>query len=598
MLRSSAAVAHARGRRTGVRRATRALGIALCTALLLAGAPAHAQEPAPAVESAAPESAPSEGTTPADGEGEAAGASVAPDAPSSLDTTLEGIASKARSRVLEALSELSVRDDASALPVLRALEDRRLSVAPNGRLYAAPPAGGLPESLTRGAGEPAGGTSLASVTAPNVVRRTAGAVIAQLELKDPSPAVRLAAAQALANRAPKEALAPMRRAAERESDAAVLAQLEVVLAQLGLASEDPRVRAEAARTIGASYSAKMQPALRAMLAQTPDGEFAEPDPAVREAAAAAIARIDRARGAAQTGQTVFFGLSLGSVLLLAAMGLAITFGLMGVINMAHGEMLMLGAYATYTVHVVFATYLPPALGDYYLLAALPVAFVTTLGVGMLLERTLIRFLYGRPLDTLLVTWGASLILIQLVRLTFGAQNVAVPNPSWLSGGVEIFPEIVLPFNRMATMGFAVGVVALVWLVLTRTRLGLEVRAVTQNRGMAGSMGVSTARVDMWTFGMGCGIAGLGGVAISQIANVGPELGQGYIIDSFMVVVLGGVGKLAGTLFGAGLLGMVNKLLEPVAGAVLGKIVVLVFVILLIQRRPEGIFALRGRAAEA
>jgi urea transport system permease protein len=287
------------------------------------------------------------------------------------------------------------------------------------------------------------------------------------------------------------------------------------------------------------------------------------------------------------------GLSLASVLLFAALGLAVTFGLLGVINMAHGEMLMLGAYATYSVQSFFQSYLPGAQ-RFYLLAAIPVAFVVTVLIGVLLERTVIRHLYGRPLETLLATWGISLILIQTVRLIFGAQNVAVANPDWLAGGVELAHGLVLPYNRIGVVVFVIVVAFGVWFLLQRTRLGLQVRAVTQNRAMAACVGISTARIDAWMFGLGSGIAGLGGVALSQLGNVGPELGQSYIIDSFMVVVLGGVGRLAGAVAAALGLGVLNKLIEPAAGAVSGKIAVLVLIIMFIQRRPQGLFAIKGR----
>ncbi|WP_204376919.1 urea ABC transporter permease subunit UrtB [Aquitalea pelogenes] len=292
----------------------------------------------------------------------------------------------------------------------------------------------------------------------------------------------------------------------------------------------------------------------------------------------------------------FSGISLGSVLLLAALGLAITYGLLGVINMAHGEMLMIGAYASYVVQNLFRSWWPGAF-DAYLLAALPVAFAVTFVIGMALERLIIRHLYGRPLETLLATWGISLMLIQAVRMLFGAQNVEVANPSWLSGGWEITPALTLPYNRLAIIAFVAGVLVLTWLLLNKTRLGLFVRAVTQNRRMADSVGVPTGKVDMLAFGLGSGIAGLGGVALSQIGNVGPELGQGYIVDSFMVVVLGGVGQLAGTVTGAMGLGIVNKILEPSLGAVLGKILILGFIILFIQKRPQGLFALKGRVLD-
>jgi urea transport system permease protein len=282
------------------------------------------------------------------------------------------------------------------------------------------------------------------------------------------------------------------------------------------------------------------------------------------------------------------GLSLASVLLFAALGLAITFGLLGVINMAHGEMLMLGAYATYTVQTAMHG------SPHYLLVAVPVAFLAPALVGIVLERTVIRHLYGRPLETLLATWGISLGLIQTIRLVFGAQNVSVANPDWLAGGVEIAQGLVLPWSRIAVVGFVVLVAAAVWFILQRTRFGLQVRAVTQNRGMAAAIGIPTRRIDALVFGLGSGIAGLGGVALSQLGNVGPELGQSYIIDSFMVVVLGGVGRLAGAVAAALGLGVINKLIEPAAGAVLGKILILGFIILFIQRRPQGLFALKGR----
>ncbi len=294
---------------------------------------------------------------------------------------------------------------------------------------------------------------------------------------------------------------------------------------------------------------------------------------------------------------VFSGVSLGSVLLLAALGLAITYGLMGVINMAHGELIMIGAYATYMVQNLFRGYLPGAF-DWYLAAAVPVAFAASALVGMALERSVIRFLYGRPLETLLATWGISLVLIQAMRTLFGAQNVQVENPVWMSGGIHLFSNLVLPWNRIVIIGFAAAIVALIAALLTRTRLGLFVRGVTQNRPMAGCLGVPTGRVDTVAFGLGSGIAGLAGCALSQIGNVGPDLGQTYIVDSFMVVVLGGVGQLAGTVYAAMGLGVANKFLEAWSGAVLAKIAVLVFIIVFIQKRPQGLFALKGRMAES
>ena len=289
-------------------------------------------------------------------------------------------------------------------------------------------------------------------------------------------------------------------------------------------------------------------------------------------------------------------MSLGSILLLAALGLAITYGVMGVINMAHGELLMVGAYTTYFTQGLFRVYLP-AYVDWYVVVAIPAAFVAAALVGMVLERTVIRRLYGRPLETLLATWGLSLILIQAARVLFGAQNVEVANPSWMSGGVELMTGLMLPWNRIFIIGFTLFVLALVWVLMQKTRLGLFVRAVTQNRSMAGCVGVPTARIDTLAFGLGAGIAGLGGVALSQIANVGPDMGQGYIVDSFMVVVLGGVGQLAGAVWAALGLGIVTKFLEGWTGAVIAKIVVLVIIIIIIQKRPQGLFALKGRLVE-
>jgi urea transport system permease protein len=309
-----------------------------------------------------------------------------------------------------------------------------------------------------------------------------------------------------------------------------------------------------------------------------------------------VGAVDRRLLLADALNRVFSGLSLGSILLLAALGLAITYGIMGVINMAHGELLMIGAYAGYAVQVFFRNHLP-AGQDWYVVAAVPVAFATAFLAGVIMERTVIRFLYHRPLESLLATWGLSLVTIQAARVIFGAQNVQVANPSWMSGGVSILPAAVLPWNRIVIVGFSLGVLLVTWLLLARTRLGMFVRAVTQNRAMAGCVGVPTGRVDTLAFGLGAGIAGLGGLALSQIGNVGPDMGQLYIVDSFMVVVLGGVGQLAGAVMAALGLGVASKFLEGISGAVLAKIAVLVFVIVFIQKRPQGLFAMKGRVAE-
>ncbi|MFJ3073921.1 urea ABC transporter permease subunit UrtB [Pseudomonas sp. NPDC087029] len=402
---------------------------------------------------------------------------------------------------------------------------------------------------------------------------------------------RLAAAQQLQKSAQPAQVAFLDRRFASEPDAAVHAALALALANLQLGASEPAVRLAAVRLLGETGDPLARTRLEALLQPG-----AEADPGVRTAAETSLAQVKRKLLAGELLGQAFSGLSLGSILLLAALGLAITFGLLGVINMAHGEMLMLGAYSTYMVQVLLQRYAPGAI-EFYPLIALPVAFAVSAGVGMALERTVIRHLYGRPLETLLATWGISLILIQAIRLLFGAQNVEVSNPAWLSGGIQLLPNLVLPYNRLVIIGFALAVVLLTWLLLNRTRLGLNVRAVTQNRNMAACCGVPTGRVDMLAFGLGSGIAGLGGVALSQVGNVGPDLGQGYIIDSFLVVVLGGVGQLAGSLWAAFGLGIANKLLEPQIGAVLGKILILALVILFIQKRPQGLFALKGRVID-
>ena len=332
------------------------------------------------------------------------------------------------------------------------------------------------------------------------------------------------------------------------------------------------------------------------MSQDDSGEFLEQDENVRAVAKAALETLESKLRLYGFVETLFHGLSLGSVLLLAAIGLAITFGVMGVINMAHGEMVMLGAYTTFVVQEVFRNYLPGGF-DYSLAIAVPLAFLVSGFAGICIERGIIRYLYGRPLETLLATWGLSLILQQFVRTMFGPTNREVGSPSWMMGAVELTGGIVLPYNRICIIIFSVVVLMVLLAALRHTAFGLRMRAVTQNRSMAGAMGIRTGRIDALTFGVGCGIAGMAGVALSQIDNVSPNLGQAYIIDSFMVVVFGGVGNLWGTLVGAMSLGFVNKLLEPYAGAVLGKILVLVFIILFIQKRPRGLFALKGRAVE-
>ena len=424
----------------------------------------------------------------------------------------------------------------------------------------------------------------------NRMRRELDAAIAVLKLVSPDRAVRAAAITELKDQVDEGKLGLIDKASSAETEPELKAKLVLLRAAVLISSADPAKRAAAAKALSGSRS----PATRSLLL----GKLAaEQDPTAKAAMQGAI---DSVQGQMAWGErlgVLFTGLSLGSILLLVALGLAITYGLMGVINMAHGELMMIGAYATYVVQNLFRQYLPGAF-DYSIVAAIPAAFFTSALVGALLERSIIRWLYGRPLETLLATWGISLVLMQAVRSLFGAQNVGVENPSWMSGGVQVLPNLVLPFNRLAILVFAAMVLLGMALLIGKTRLGLFVRGVTQNRRMASCVGVNTARIDMLAFSLGAGIAGLAGCALSQVGNVGPDLGQGYIVDSFMVVVLGGVGQLAGTVYAALGLGLLNKLLEGWAGAVLAKIMVLVFIVVFIQKRPQGIFAVKGRSAEA
>ena len=513
-----------------------------------------------------------------------------------LEETVAGLVSKSRSKIVSTIKRLGKLDDAAALPALEALYEKRLRAGAGGRVYLVrPDSGDIVDAITL---QPA--VKPGKLTTPrinNKVRRTLLPVIAQLKLRSPHVGERRQAAEELNKRPREDAVDAIRRALENETEDNIRDLLTRALAQIKVRSSDEQERLEALALMADSGDSNFRSVIEPLLEIRADGSHAEPNENIRAAAQRALGAIERKQFFISQAGNLFYGLSLGSILLLAALGLAITFGLMGVINMAHGEMLMLGAYSTFVVQNIFKSSLP-AVYDWYLLAAIPTAFAVSAVVGIILERGIIRHLYGRPLETLLATWGISLLIIQTVRLIFGAQNVEVANPSWLSGGIEVMQGVVLPYNRIAIIVFVFFVVGLVWVLLQKTRLGLQVRAVTQNRRMAASMGIRTSRVDMWTFGLGCGVAGLGGMALSQIGNVGPELGQLYIVDCFMVVVLGGVGKLAGTVAGALGLGVINKFLEPISGAVLAKIIVLVFIILFIQKRPQGIFALKGRVAEA
>jgi urea transport system permease protein len=435
------------------------------------------------------------------------------------------------------------------------------------------------------------------ITLNNLLRSKVAGALSGLQLASPDLETRRAAIAELL-KSPDTSLKPMIDAARaKETDPTLKRRLDVLWAMTALHDADASKRLEAVQLVAARRDLEMNELLRPLVAKKPDGSFAESDARVRAAAQAGIEALDTIQRRSEIVGTIFAGLSLGSVLLLAALGLAITYGLIGVINMAHGEFLMIGAYATYVVQNLMQRFAPGAF-DWYPLLAIPASFVVAAAVGIVLERLVLKHLYGRPLETLLTTFGVSLILIQATRMIFGAQNVQVVNPSWMSGGVTVMQNLILPYNRLAILAFSLIVVGIAWAVLTKTRLGLFVRAVTQNRRMAACVGVKTARVDSYAFAFGAGIAGLGGCALSQIGNVGPDLGQSYIIDSFMAVVLGGVGQLAGTILGGFGLGLVSKAIEPFWGAVLAKIAVLVLIVLFIQKRPQGMFALKGRSAEA
>ncbi len=411
------------------------------------------------------------------------------------------------------------------------------------------------------------------------------------QLADPDPAVRRAAAVRLGTQPDPAAVGLLEAALGREADARVRHSLAEALALTQLTHGDAGQRVAATDTL-ADLGATGALAQLRRLAGDPGAAAGE-----RQAALAAIRRIEQWAVLTAALETAFQGLSLASILLLMALGLAIVFGLMGVINMAHGELMALGAYATFVVQNAFRAWWPASF-DAYFLVALPVSFVVVGAVGLVLERGLIRFLYGRPLETLLLTWGASLIVQQGLRLWFGAANVDVTSPRWLSGGAPVLAGLQLPYNRLFIIGLAVVVLAGTYGLLFRTAAGLRIRAVTQNRAMAASLGVRAGRVDAATFAFGAGLAGLAGSALTQVGNVGPSLGQNYIIDAFLVVVTGGVGKLAGAVLAAVGIGGLNKGIEPVLGAVFAKVAVLLLVILFLQRRPAGLFATRGRHADA
>jgi urea transport system permease protein len=434
--------------------------------------------------------------------------------------------------------------------------------------------------------------SLTKIGTNNGLRRVLRTTVAHFALSSPDVVVRLDAVREMSRSLDDTTVALLRDRLGVETNSSVKREIATGLALAGLDGSDTKARLDAIAMLSESISQDVRNRLTRLLDKSPDGSFVESDEKVRRAAASAVANIDHWRTFYAGIGTLFFGLSLGSVLVLIAIGLAITFGVMGVINMAHGELMMLGAYTTYVVQ----TTMPGHIGI-SILVAIPAAFIVAGLTGVAMERTIIRFLYGRPLETLLATFGLSLILQQSVRSIFSALNRSVVTPDWMSGSLRLNDALDITYNRLYIVIFTVIVFFLILLVMNRTRIGLEIRAVSQNRAMAKAMGIRTEWVDAMTFGLGSGVAGVAGVALSQLTNVGPNLGQSYIIDSFMVVVFGGVGNLWGSLIGGMSMGIVNQLLEPFAGAVLAKIFVLVALILFIQRRPRGLFPQAGRAAD-
>jgi len=487
---------------------------------------------------------------------------------------------------IAALSKALAADDAARLaPFLQALLADEVKVA-GGRAYVVQGDKAVLAGTDTAAALPEGAEDVIN---NNRMRREIEAALASLALLGPDRDKRAAAIGEL-KEVDAGKLPLLERALAAETDAVLKARLARLIAAASIAAPEKSRRLAAVQALAGSG----EPATRALLAER---LAQETDAEVKVALSQALDAVQSRLAWGERLGVLFSGISLGSILMLVALGLAVTYGLMGVINMAHGELLMIGAYATYVVQNLFKAYAPGAF-DAYLVVAIPVSFLVAAAVGAVLERTVIRWLYGRPLETLLATWGISLILMQAVRTLFGAQNVAVENPGWLSGGIAVLPNLTLPWNRIAIIAFAAIVLGGMALLIAKTRLGLFVRGVTQNRRMAACVGVPTARVDTYAFSLGAGIAGLAGCALSQLGNVGPDLGQGYIVDSFMVVVLGGVGQLAGTVYAGLGLGIVNKLLEGWQGAVLAKIMVLLLIVAFIQKRPQGIFALKGRSAEA
>lgn len=504
-----------------------------------------------------------------------------------LEDALAGLKESSFVKKREAVVILSTLDEAR--PVLQALMDARLYLRKDNRqLVIVEQQGGgfiATDPLTGNKAGVADKGGFSKIILNNSLRTQLRTALARLNLTVPDPAVRLGAVQELIATPNLESVALLRIAQGKETDATVREEIAVALALADLDASDTPTRLAALETLSDSLKSEVRNRLATLVEQ-------DTDAAVQAQAQKALSRIDARLQRYRLLETGFFGLGLGAVLALAAIGLAITFGVMGVINMAHGELMMLGAYTTYVVQLLMPNHIAASL-----FVAIPAAFLVAGLVGVAIERGVIRFLYGRPLETLLATFGISLFLQQLVRSIFSPLNRSVITPEWMSGSLQVNGALSLTYNRLYIVLFTLLVFVALLLVLKRTALGLQLRAVSQNRAMARAMGIRSGFVDAATFGLGSGIAGIAGVALSQLTNVGPNLGQAYIVDSFLVVVFGGVGNLWGTLVGGLTLGVANKFLEPMTGAVLAKIIVLVLIIVFIQKRPRGLFPQKGRAAE-
>jgi len=510
--------------------------------------------------------------------------------------TLDNLKQQSFKKKGAAITQLQAREDPRVLIVFKAMLDGKLYYRKNDKLIViiSPMDEGIAiidviNQKSLGIVEK---STLKKISTNNRLRKQLRGAIAQLNLQHPDSEIRLAAVMEMLAEVDTDTADLFRQILKQENNADVIEAMQTAIALVDIQNENSALRLSAINILGNSLTAEAHNRLTTLVAKNDEGVFSEPDKTIRLAAQTALHKINDKRDFYAVIETIFFGLSLGSVLLLAAIGLAITFGVMGVINMAHGELIMIGAYTTYVVQLLMPNHI-----EFSLFVAIPAAFIVSGLFGIAIERGVIRFLYGRPLETLLATFGISLILQQLVRSIFSPLNRAVETPEWMSGSMEINNALAFTYNRFYIIIFSLLVFFALMAILKKTSLGLQVRAVSQNRSMAKAMGVKTGKVDALTFGLGSGIAGVAGVALSQLTNVGPNLGQSYIIDSFMVVVFGGVGNLWGTLVAGMSLGVINKFLEPWSGAVLAKILVLVFIILFIQKRPRGLFPQKGRAAE-